>query len=90
MDLDDPIHDDGFGGLANDILGGDGFGDEFGEGVLPPLEDLPSLSALDVTLEPLKEIEAESNGINEEENKMEMDENKITEENNDVEGNRKI
>lgn len=81
LELDEHIRDDGFGGLANDILGGDGFGDEFGEGILPPLEDLPTLSAFDVTLEPLQEVTVEINGDN---NQMEIDE-KIVEENDDVE-----
>lgn len=58
------------------MLGGDGFGDELGEGVLPPLEDLPTFSGLDVTLEPLGKEETKSDEI-ETDKKMETGENKI-------------
>lgn len=57
------------------MLGGDGFGDEFGEGVLPPLEELPSLNAFDLTLEPIKEVETKDDAVE----KMETDE-QVTEE----------
>ena len=56
-----------FGGL----LGGDGFGDEFGEGVLPPLEELPPLAAYDATLDSIKEVETKDVDVEE---KMEVDE----------------
>ena len=52
------------------MLGGDGFGDEFGEGVLPPLEELPPLAAYDVSLDPIKETESKDDGVE----KMETDE----------------
>jgi hypothetical protein len=56
---DDPLNNDVFGGL----LGNDGFGDEFGEGVLPPLEDLPPLAAYDASLDPLKEAEGREGAV---------------------------
>ena len=63
---DDPLNNDVFGGL----LGGDGFGDEFGESVLPPLEELPPLA--DVSLDPIKEAAETKDGDTVE--KMETDE----------------
>ena len=74
LQLDEPLRRDDFG-LGNDILGGDGFGDEFGEGVLPPLEDLPTISGLDVTLDPLRDV-TENGEVNVEQ-KMETDEQKL-------------
>ena len=68
---DDPLNNDVFGGL----LGGDNFGDEnFGEGVLPQLEDLPPLTSFEVTLDPIKESEKKDDEVE----KMETDE--VTEE----------
>ena len=53
------------------MLGADGFGDEFGEGGLPPLEDISSLTAFDVTpLEPIKDAATKDDGGE----KMETDE----------------
>ena len=61
------MNNDVFGGL----LGGDGFGDEFGEGVLPPLEELPPMAAYDVSLDPIQEVETKNEDTVE---KMETDE----------------
>jgi hypothetical protein len=61
------------------LLGGDGFGDEFGEGVLPPLEDLPPLAAYDA-LDPIKEAETKDDGVEKMETDEAPEEKKTTEE----------